>query len=105
MDLVVSCYQLTGALTRDERFGLIAQMRRAAISVPANLAEGHAGRSRRAYANHVSIALGSQAELETLVQLCRRLRFCAVTVLDPFEKDLQVLGKLLYGLHRALTTE
>jgi four helix bundle protein len=105
MELVVSCYELTGALPRDERFGLIAQMRRAAISVPANLAEGHARRSRPAYANHVSIALGSQAELETLVELCRRLRLCPVPLLDLYEKNLHVLGRLLYGLHRALSSE
>jgi four helix bundle protein len=102
MDLVVSCYELTNALPRDERFGLVSQMRRAAISMPANLAEGHARRSRPAYANHVSIALGSQAELETLVELCRRLRVGAVPMLDQFERDLRVIGKVLYGLHRAL---
>jgi four helix bundle protein len=105
MDLVLQCYELTGTLPSDERFGLIAQMRRAAVSVPANLSEGHARRSRRAYANHVSIALGSQSELETLVELCRRLHFCSITALDRFESDLQAVGRLLFGLYRSLTTQ
>jgi len=105
MDLVVACYELTRTLPSDERFGLISQMRRAAISVPANVSEGHARRSRQAYVNHVSIALGSQSELETLVELCRRLRFCSGTALDRFENDLQGVGRLLFGLHRSLTAK
>ena len=104
MDLVLRCYQLTVSLPSDERFGLTAQMRRAAVSVPANLSEGHARRSRQAYANHVSIALGSQAELETLVEVCRRLGLCSVAALDGFESDLRVVGRLLFGLHRSLMT-
>jgi four helix bundle protein len=105
MDLVVQCYELTGSLPKDERFGLISQMRRAAVSVPVNLSEGHARRSRQAFANHVSIALGSQSELETLVELCRRLRFSSVNALDRFENDLHAVGRQLFGLYRSLTTK
>jgi four helix bundle protein len=104
MDLTVACYELTRSLPPDERFGLVAQMRRAAVSVPANLSEGHARRSRLAYANHVSIALGSQSELETLVALCRRLNYAAPSTLDLFDRDLRKVGKLLFGLHRSLST-
>jgi four helix bundle protein len=102
LDLVIACYALTRTLPTDERFGLISQMRRAATSIPTNIAEGHARRSRQTYAHHVSIALGSQSELETLVELCRRLNFGSASGLDAFEQDLQTVGRLLYGLHRAL---
>jgi four helix bundle protein len=105
MDLVVSCYELTRPFPTDERFGLVSQMRRAAVSVPANVSEGHARRSRQAYANHVSIALGSQSELETLVELCRRLKLASELSLDRFERDLRTTGRLLFGLHRSLTKD
>jgi four helix bundle protein len=57
-----SVYRFTRTLPRDERFGMAAQLQRAAVSVPANLAEGHCRRTRGAYAQHVSIALGSQGD-------------------------------------------
>ncbi|HEY0872146.1 MAG TPA: four helix bundle protein [Vicinamibacterales bacterium] len=64
MDLIVRIYRMTEPFPLGERFGLISQMRRASVSIPSNVAEGH-GRGEGAYLNHVRIAIGSQAELST----------------------------------------
>jgi four helix bundle protein len=65
MTFVERLYSVTSRFPSEERFGLTTQLRRAAISIPSNVAEGWARRSIRTYANHVSIALGSHAEVET----------------------------------------
>jgi four helix bundle protein len=75
MDLTVLMYGLTDKLPHHEQFGLTAQIRRSAVSIPANIAEGHNSRMNGRYRNHVRIALGSQGELDTLVELAVRLRF------------------------------
>jgi four helix bundle protein len=102
MAQTTTVYRLTKRFPRSEQFGLTSQMRRSAVSVPANIAEGHNRRSRRAYLNHVGIALGSLAELDTLVELAVRLNFG-----DPSESaDLKVtiarVGQMLHGLARSL---
>jgi four helix bundle protein len=101
MDLVEQCYRLTASFPKGEQYGLTSQLRRAAISVPSNLAEGHCRRSTKAYANHVSIALGSHAELETCIEVASRLGF-----ISPTEKKNTIIasdsvGRLLNGLHRS----
>jgi len=65
MDLAQICYVLTDSFPREERFTLTAQLRRAALSIPSNIAEGHSRSSRQAYLYHLDVALGSQAEVET----------------------------------------
>ena len=71
MELATAVYAVSEMLPSAERFGLTSQLRRAAASIPANLAEGH-GRTTRAYAYHVGVAGGSQAELDTLLELAMR---------------------------------
>ncbi|HEX3703527.1 MAG TPA: four helix bundle protein [Vicinamibacterales bacterium] len=65
----------TAAFPRTEQYGITSQMRRAAVSIPANLAEGHCRRTSGAYAHHVSIALGSHGELETYIEVVARLGY------------------------------
>jgi four helix bundle protein len=65
MDLVVELYRVTGLMPPDERFGLTAQMRRAAVSVASNIAEGQGRRTDGEFLNHLSMAHGSLRELET----------------------------------------
>jgi four helix bundle protein len=102
MNLAEVCYGLSKSFPRDELFGLTAQLRRAAVSIATNIAEGHSRRTRPAYAHHVSIALGSQAEVETILELAIRLRLAPVDLLERIFGQARVVGKLLYGLHRAL---
>lgn len=75
MDLVEAVYRLSASFPSDERFGLTSQMRRAAISVPSNIAEGAARRARPELLHFVHVACGSLAEVETQLQIARRLGY------------------------------
>jgi four helix bundle protein len=98
VSLATKVYAATAALPNDERYGLTTQMRRAAVSVPSNIAEG-AGRSSRAeYLHYLSIARGSLAELETQLQIARELELMT----SPLENQIAEVGRLLTGLMRRL---
>ena len=77
VELVVDCYRLADVLPRSERFGIAAQMKRCATSIPANIAEGHGRKRPKAFLNHVHIALGSEAELATHMHVSMRLGLCS----------------------------
>jgi four helix bundle protein len=98
MDLVESVYQLTRAYPNDERFGLVSQSRRAAVSIPANMAEGYGRSHRREYRRHLSIARGSLAEFETHLLLGVRLLYVSRDALAEVWKLTQSVGKLLSRL-------
>jgi four helix bundle protein len=102
MTLVERCYEVTGTFPRSEMYGLTNQIRRAAVSIPSNVAEGFCRRKTKAYANHVSIALGSHGELETCLELAVRLGFLSREQLSPLEQMTISVGSLLSGLHRSL---
>lgn len=102
MDLVEHCYRLTSDFPGDERFGLTSQMRRAAVSMPSNIAEGHDRGRVKAYANHVSIALGSHAELETCLELAIRLGFVTSVRSEELRSLNAAVGQMLNRLHQSL---
>jgi len=102
MALARTVYQLTAALPKHELFGLTSQIRRAAVSIPANVAEGHNRRSRRAFHYHVSVALGSQAELGTLLDLVEGLGYCTPSAVAGPREEATRVGMMLHGLARAL---
>lgn len=102
MILVEQVYHLTQNFPAEEKFGLTSQMRRVAVSVPSNIAEGHAKASTREFLRHLSIALGSLAELETQLFLAERLRYIHQTHLDPILAQADEVGKMLRGLQKAL---
>jgi len=100
--LAEAAYALSAAMPRDERYELVTQIRRAAASIPANIAEGHNRRARRAYANHIAIALGSLAEIESHMELAIRLRFLDPVQARPFLEQAAEVNRMLHGLARAL---
>jgi len=75
MDLVERIYELTRRLPRDEIYGLTSQLRRAAVSVPSNIAEGAAGRSQVQFRNYLSVAIGSLNELATQLEILWRVGY------------------------------
>jgi len=102
MVLAEESHRLAGLFPLDERFGLAAQVRRASVSVPSNVAEGHNRRSRPAYRNHVAIALGSIAELDTQLELAFRFHYFEPATWESVRARLNEVGRLLHGLFRAL---
>jgi four helix bundle protein len=100
--LVATVYALVKRLPDSERFGLMSQMRRAAVSVPSNVAEGQATGPGGLYRRHVRIALGSWAELVTHLEVIRVLGLLAPHHFGEFERDLERTGQLLHGLDRSL---
>jgi four helix bundle protein len=102
MDFVEQVYKTTRNFPREELYGLTSQLRRAVVSVPSNVAEGYCRRSTKVYVNHVSIALGSHAELETCIEIAARLGFVTDATRDMLEAHLASIGRLLYALHESL---
>jgi four helix bundle protein len=108
VDLVLDCYALTNSFPPRERFGLTSQARRAAVSIPSNVAEGHNRRSphsRNAYRNHVSIALGSSGELDTHLELARRLGYGRPDELAAAQQKLNRVGQMLRRLQQRLEND
>jgi len=101
-DLVVDVYQITRVFPDDERFGLVQQMRRAAVSVPANLAEGSSRSSRKDYRHFVEIAAGSLHELRTYLELSLRLGYLSGDDMRRLDAAADQLGAMLYGLEKSL---
>ena len=102
MDLVELIYEQTAALPDEERYGLSSQMRRAAVSIPSNIAEGHARTSSKEFLHYLSIAQASLAELETQLEIAVRLNDLLPTELEPTFSLGQSLGKQLYALRNAV---
>ena len=102
MDLVDLVYTETKQMPRDE-FDLRRQIRRAAVSIPANIAEGYRRKKKiGAYQNHVSIAYGSQGELETEIEIARRNGFMSAESCQRMFELIDRVGAMLYRLHESL---
>ena len=101
MDLVELVYHCTEDFPSEERFGLTSQVRRAAVSIPSNIAEGNSRSSDRDFARFLEIALGSLAEVETQLILAKRLRFLAADKLETALSLSQEVGRITGGLLRS----
>jgi four helix bundle protein len=102
MELAERCYELTAEFPQREVYGLASQIRRAAVSIPSNIAEGNSRRSRQAYLNHLSIALGSQSEVETQIELSCRLGFISKQSAEEMLLMAGQVGRMLHGLVASL---
>jgi four helix bundle protein len=102
MELVVDTYLILKRLPMDERFGLTSQGRRCAVSIPSNVAEGHNRHADRVYLNHVNIALGSLAELETDLEIAVRLKYLAPGDVAPLLAKADRVGRMLRRLQQSL---
>jgi four helix bundle protein len=101
MDFAEAVYALTRTFPREELFGLTAQLRRAAVSIPSNVAEGHRHKTSN-YRHYVTIALGSQAECETQLELALRLKLAAPDEIAATSSLATRIGQVLHGLARSL---
>jgi four helix bundle protein len=102
MDTTEKLYRIISMLPATERFELASQMRRAAVSVPSNVAEGHATGLQRRYLYHARVALGSVGELTTCIELCRRFKYISDAEAEKMQKDLARTRQLLHGVLRSL---
>jgi four helix bundle protein len=102
MALAKVIYQITREFPPDERFGLVVQMRRAAVSIPSNIAEGQARHTTGEFVQFISHAEGSLAELETQLRLGVELTFCSQPNATPVLELMEELRKMLNALRRKL---
>lgn len=102
MDLVVVCYRITKNFPEREIYGLAGQLRRAAVSIPANIAEGRERQHKKEFLQHLSIAYGSLAELETHIQIAERLNYIKGDQLKEVLDKTAEIGRMLNGLRKSL---
>ena len=102
MDLAEDCYVLTSGFPADERFGLTAQMRRAAVSIPSNIAEGYGRDQTRSFVQFLRIALGSPRELETQLKLAVRLKLASAEQVRSAQAMCTSVSKMLRAFIRKL---
>ena len=102
MELTSLAYQFSLVLPADERFGLTSQLRTAAVSVPANIAEGRQRTTTKDFLRFLSIAAGSLAELETLIELAGRLYQFQSAQVNELAREADEVGKLLRALPQRL---
>ena len=101
MDLAVAVYRGTETFPKSETFGLTSQIRRASVSIPSNVAEGKAVGGQR-YRRHVKFALGSNAELQTQLELAARLKLLTESEGNTLLERASEVGRMLAGLLRSL---
>ncbi len=102
MNLAEECYRVTKQFPKEETYGMISQIRRASVSIPANIAEGYGRRTRGEYIQFLYIAQGSLKELETHLLLSIRVALVVAEVINPVINQCKLVGKILLGLIRSL---
>jgi four helix bundle protein len=102
VNLAALCYALTKRFPKDELFGLTSQIRRAAASVPANIAEGHGREAPGNFVQFLRVAQGSLKEVETHLLLCERVGITKQTTIAPLLMKCEETGKMLRALIRAM---
>ena len=102
MSLVAQIYKMTKNFPKEELYGLTSQLRRAAVSVPSNLAEGAAQTGPREFLQFINIAQGSLSEIDTQIELSKMLDYINEHIFNKIQKQLTIISKQLYGLKRSI---
>ena len=102
MDLVVQVYRLTATFPKHEVYGLTSQMQRAAVSIPSSIAEGHTREHHKEYLQHIAVAQGSLAELQTQLEIARRLDYVSPGQVNPLIEQATSLAKQIYALRNSI---
>ena len=105
VDFVVEVYEATELFPKEEKFGLTSQIRRAAVSVPANIAEGAARQSSKEFSHFLSNSQGSASELETELLIAFRLGYIDRRRFSELRTNLERVGRLITGLRQHLKTK
>jgi len=103
MELVTNIYKLTKSFPKDELYGLTSQMRRSAVSVPSNIAEGAARKSKAEFIQFLYIALGSLSELETQLIISKNLNYSKS--INDFLSKIKNIRKMTFGLIRSIKSK
>ena len=105
VDLVTKLYEATKGFPPDERFGLTSQIRRAAVSIPANISEGAARQTSKEFLQFLSIAQGSSSELETELLIAVNLGYLRRSEFDDLIADIESISRMLIGLSKYLRSK
>ena len=103
MDLTEEIYRITRSFPKEEMFGLTAQMRRSALSIPSNIAEGNGRKLPNDYVRFLRISLGSLLELITQLELARRMEFIPVEILSRLLEKCNTINKMLASLIKVIS--
>ncbi len=103
MDLAEKIYEITKKFPKEEQFGLTSQLRRAAVSIPSNIAEGFRRKSNAEFARFLTYSYGSGAELETQIELCIRIKVLSQMRAREVQGLLNDVMRILNGLHRSVS--
>jgi four helix bundle protein len=104
-DVAILIYSLTKSFPNEEKFGLISQLRRSAVSIPSNIAEGAGRKSKKEYINFLSMAMASLSELDTLILISTKLEYIKKDESLYIQNKFERISKLLYGLMKRLGYE
>jgi four helix bundle protein len=102
MDLAQRTYDLSASFPASEQYGLTSQLRRSAVSVPSNIAEGHGRESDGDFARFLRIARGSLAEMQTQILLAERLDYCSESSTRTLHDSIEELGRMLRGMQKSV---
>ena len=102
MEVVDETYRLTDSFPKEEKYGITAQMRRSAVSIPANIAEGHGRRTTTDYLRFLTIANASLRELETYLEVGEMRKYATTAELKTIRSLAEEVAKMLGGLGKAL---
>jgi four helix bundle protein len=105
VDFVTEIYKFVKLLPDDEKFGIISQLRRAAVSIPANIAEGAARRSTKEFIQFLYISLGSVSEIDTLLIIIQNLELCSNDKIQILQTQCDGIKRMLNSLIKSLNTK